>query len=225
VPTDGSDFIGPDYCSSAAINAIKNNFYGASAPASPANGVLWIDSDDGLAYIYVNGAWVAAASAGAAPVGSILASCPGYFGNGSNGSYTRVLGTANTVAAVNTYINPYGWYVCDGAAVNVSGSLIWNAASRYVPNLTDDRFTMGDTAAGSVGGANVNDHVHTANPAVYTMPATTTTQKYGTVSVAWSVPTNTHTHTVDLPNTTSGAASNTENRPLFLGLFYVVRVS
>lgn len=93
------------------------------------------------------------------PVGTIIAYSPGYFTNGSNAGYTYQLGTANTVAAINTLLNGYGWYVCDGAALNLATSPIFNGASRYLPNLTDDRFLMGDTAAGNIGGSAT--HVHT----------------------------------------------------------------
>ena len=65
------------------------------------------------------------------PVGSIISWIGGYFGDGSNGSYTRVLGTDNTVAAVNTFIDDYGFKVCDGSAINDSDSPIFNGASRY----------------------------------------------------------------------------------------------
>ena len=96
------------------------------------------------------------------PVGSIIAYSPGYFTNGSNGGFTHQMVSANTVAAVNALLNSSGWYVCDGAALNDADSGIFNGAGRYLPNLTDDRFLMGDTVAGGIGGANSNDisHVH-----------------------------------------------------------------
>lgn len=95
------------------------------------------------------------------PQGSILPWVPGYFTDGSNGGYTNALGTANTVASANTYLNASGWYVCDGAAVNDAASAIFNGAGRYLPNLTDSRFLMGSTAAGTIGGSNtLVDHLH-----------------------------------------------------------------
>lgn len=93
------------------------------------------------------------------PVGTIIPVVPGYFTSGANDGYTFQLGTANTVAALNALYNPYGFYVCNGAALNLATSPIFNGASRYLPNLTDDRFLMGDTAAGAAGGSST--HVHT----------------------------------------------------------------
>ena len=93
------------------------------------------------------------------PVGSIIPWVGGYFGNGSNGTFTNVL--ANTVANVNALLNAGGWYVCDGAALNIASSPIFNGANRYLPNLTDERFIQGNTTAGSIGGSNTMlDHTH-----------------------------------------------------------------
>ena len=93
------------------------------------------------------------------PVGVVLPWIGGYFGNSSNGSFTNVLG--NSVANVNTLLNAYGFYVCDGSALNDADSPIFNGSSRYLPNLTDDRFLMGDTTAGGIGGSSLNSHTHT----------------------------------------------------------------
>ena len=92
------------------------------------------------------------------PVGSIIAYVPGYFTNGSNAGFTYRMVSANTVAAVNALLNPSGWYVCNGAALNDADSGIFNGAGRYLPNLTDDRFLMGDTAAGTAGGSAAHTH-------------------------------------------------------------------
>ena len=254
---------------------------------------------------------------GCLPVGSIVAWQGGYYTNGSNAGFTSVLG--NTVALANTYLNPFGIYVCDGAAVNDAASPIFNAAGRYLPNLTDSRFLMGSTTAGGIGGDNSHAHTHsvTSNVAVSTQPTfnvpahyhntfslTAAGQTLGTSNVSLAsgataggghehnVPgynggsaiannlggnasslysansTNgggAHSHTVsgttnighthgsssvsgtvgnqggsngdashaasrtaDLALTnnavTSGAASNTENRPLYLSTFYVMRI-
>lgn len=221
---------------------------------------------------------------GAVPVGSIIAWLGGYFADGSNGTYTKVLGTANTVAAVNTLFNTTGWYVCDGAALNDAASSIWTGAGRYLPNLTDDRFIMGDTTCGGIGGASAMAHTHsvTSNVAVANHSAHTTlvmnalgTHSHsiantgGTTGLgvdlaqswlmyqeqdnSWSkivpdvttgsapayfylasaitagTPTfsqniDAHSaHSVTNNAVTSGAASVTENRPLYLACFYLVR--
>ena len=104
------------------------------------------------------------------PVGIIVAWVGGYFTDGSNGTYTRVLGATNDVAGANGYLNPY-WYVCDGAALNNADSPIWVGVNRYLPNLTDDRFIMGGTAAGGIGGSSTMAHTHTVDPASVTSGA------------------------------------------------------
>jgi len=103
------------------------------------------------------------------PVGSIVAYVPGYFTDGSNGGFTYRMVSANTVAAVNALLNSSGWYVCDGAALNDADSGIFNGAGRYLPNLTDDRFFMGDTVAGGIGGANSNNIAHTHTTGDFTL--------------------------------------------------------
>ena len=223
--TDGRDIVASDFCSYQLINVIKDCFYGASAPASPVAGLIWVNSGTGAVTIYdaATSTWIGIGRKGAAPVGSIVAYSPGYFTNGSNGGYTRVLGTANTVAAINALLNASFWYACDGAALSLSGSPIWSAAGRYLPNLTDDRFIQGDTAAGSIGGGNVNDHLHSCDPPSYDVPITDIVIKSiggptGNISL------NTHTHTLDIAAFDSGVPSNTENRPLYLACFYIIRV-
>ena len=118
------------------------------------------------------------------PVGSIIAYSPGYFTNGSNAGFTHQMVSANTVAAVNALLNSSGWYVCDGAALNDADSGIFNGAGRYLPNLTDDRFLMGDTVAGGIGGANSNDISHTHTTGGFTLTTS-------------HMPSHNHTVTVD----------------------------
>jgi len=213
------------------------------------------------------------------PVGSIMAWIGGHFGDGSNGSYTRILGTDNTIAAANAYLNPKNWYVCDGAALNDAYSPIFNGVGRYLPNLTDDRFLMGDTVVGGIGGSSTMlDHTHTHSltaagqtlsgnsgsvssdgHAHYTVQTTTDTNNIE-ASGAYSIyvenlavgydyhlrggvatpttgvtNTDTHDHTVSISHThssssvsgtigTGSAASSTENRPKYLGCFYIMKV-
>jgi len=95
------------------------------------------------------------------PVGMITAWNPGFYTNGANGGFTLTLGGSNSIAAANAYLNPKGWYVCDGAALNLSNSPIFNGAGRQLPNLTDDRFLNGSTYAGGAAGSNTMlDHTH-----------------------------------------------------------------
>lgn len=93
-------------------------------------------------------------------IGAIIPWLGGYFTDGSNGGYTLVLGDANTVAGANSYLNSLHFYVCDGAALNDADSPIFNGINRYLPNITDDRFIMGDTAGGGIGGASAMAHTH-----------------------------------------------------------------
>lgn len=96
---------------------------------------------------------------GGVPTGSIIAFIGGYFTGGANTGFTNVLG--NDAATINSLINEDGWNVCNGAALNDPDSPIFNGPNRYLPNLTDDRFLMGDTGAGGVGGSSTMAHTHT----------------------------------------------------------------
>lgn len=203
------------------------------------------------------------------PEGVIVPWCPGYFADGANGTYTNVLGAGNTILDANTYLNPLGWYVCDGSAVNNTSSTIFNGAGRYLPNLTDRRFISGYTAVGGIGGTNSSAHTHSHNhssPAHYhglgTLAATTSnpgnhTHLLGTTSGGGSgsgatfntitayngtmTSAGAHTHTItfsgnigattgsngDLSiatDTDATAASATDNKPLYLDLFYIMKI-
>jgi len=87
------------------------------------------------------------------PIGSIMAWHGGYNTTSSNGGYTYQLGSANTIAAINTYIGEC-WRVCDGTALNDVNSPIFNGASRYLPNISDSRFVQGGTTVGGQAGSN-----------------------------------------------------------------------
>lgn len=95
-----------------------------------------------------------------APIGTIICFNPGYFTDASNAGFTVTGPTANTVAAVNTYL-PSNWRVADGTIPNNSSSPIWNDGTRRLPNLTSERFIKGSTSAGSIGGAASSSISHT----------------------------------------------------------------
>lgn len=82
---------------------------------------------------------------GTFPIGSIAPFVHGYFADGSNGTFTEVS------VSLPDWIK-----LCDGSALNDADSPIFNGAGRYLPNLTDDRFLMGDIAGnmGDIGGDN-----------------------------------------------------------------------
>ena len=129
------------------------------------------------------------------PVGSIVAYVPGYFTNGSNAGFTHQMVSENTVAAVNALLNPSGWYVCNGAALNDADSGIFNGAGRYLPNLTDERFFMGDTVAGGIGGANSNNIAHTHTTGNFTLTTSHIPSHSHTVTVNSG---GEHTHTIPI---------------------------
>ena len=85
------------------------------------------------------------------PVGTVLPLIQSYFG-------------VNNSAPVHVAVDlPEIWKESDGSALNDTDSPIWNAAGRYLPNLTGDIFLMGSTAAGGVGGDNeLSSHNHDA---------------------------------------------------------------
>ncbi len=93
------------------------------------------------------------------PVGTIIPYMGGYFSDSGNAGFTSVWG--NDAASLNARFNEDGWYVCDGAMLNLPGSPFFDGVNRYLPNLTDDRFVMGSTSAGGVGGSNTISHTHT----------------------------------------------------------------
>ena len=164
---------------STATTAASNASDSEDAAAASAAAAL---ISEGNASDSEDAAAVSAATAATAktPVGSIIAFIGGYFGSGSNGAFTNVIG--NDASTINTLLNSSGWYVCDGSALNLAGSSIFNGASRYLPNLTDDRFLMGDTAGGAIGGDSamahthsMQGHTHTTDIVAFTSGATTIT--------------------------------------------------
>jgi len=110
---------------------------------------------------------------GVIPIGSIVAFLPGYFTGNSNNNYTHVIldgVTMNTESNVNTWLQTYGFAVCNGADPVASGliaageSPIFDTTGKYLPKLNDDRFIQGSfTSIGSIGGDNIlHAHYHTA---------------------------------------------------------------
>ena len=180
------------------------------------------------------------------PVGTILPYIPGAFISSANAGYTYKLGGANTVAAINTLLNPYGWYVCNGAGLSDATSPIFYGSGWYLPNLTDDRFLMGDTVAGGTGGSNTlttSDHTHTTGDHTLTineMPSHAHSYSYagdfnnsawvGTSGNAWWTLTSSTTgytgggQSHNHGSTGSAGGQSLENRPAYLSCFYIMRV-
>ena len=92
------------------------------------------------------------------PIGTIVAWSGVYLTGPNNDGVVNVLG--NTIADANAYLNPDGWYVCDGSMLNVPGSAKYDGDGRYLPLLTDSRFVLGSTGSGTTGGSNTTSHVH-----------------------------------------------------------------
>jgi len=180
------------------------------------------------------------------PVGAVIPFVGGYFTNGSNAGFTNVIG--DTAGAINTLLNADGWYACNGAALNLAGSSIFNGAGRYLPNLTDDRFLMGSTGAGSIGGTSDSSHTHTtgsftltnneipphkhridnsggSNDSSHAYFSTTSDKVYSTDSGSFSVA-GTESVGGGAPHNhgSTGAASVSENRPKFLACHYIMKV-
>lgn len=169
------------------------------AIASPSQGLAIYNTDTDALEIKRATAWRAAAGV---PVGSIIPWLGGYFTGATNTGFTSVLG--NTAAEVNAALNASGFYVCDGSALNLAGSPIYDGAGRYLPNLTDSRFLMGSTAGGTTGGQNSTTLI-TAN-----LPAHTHSIDHSHGSHTHSInhdhgsaATGAHTHTYNLRVTSS----------------------
>jgi len=155
-------------------------------PITPSTGMFRYNTDTNQFEGYAT-AWM---PVGGVPVGAVIPFIGGYFTNGSNAGYTNVLGgtAGNTVAKVNSLLNSTGWYVCNGATINLGNSPIFNGANRYLPNLTDSRFIMGSTVAGGIGGSNSANHTHIMNAHSHGMGHTHPMPHTHTV--------NSHTHTL-----------------------------
>lgn len=177
---------------------------------------------------------------GGVPIGAIIPYSPGFFTNGSNGGFTIAGPSANTIVAINTYVNPSGYYVCNGALCYDIDSPIFDGAGRYLPNWSDDRFIMGDTYAGHYGGESSSSHVHATSGHALTLPempphdhqilnvmgmpgaetwfgteyANGEYKTYITESSGGGVE---HAHG-------DTASADAENRPLFLGCFILMRI-
>jgi len=189
----------------AAYNRLKNHFAKATNPGDLQDGMIWFDS--------ASQTWFGKRTAGLFdftlvpaifPEGMIIPWIGGYFTDGANGGYTRVLGGSNDPTGINALLNAAGWYVCDGSALNIGTSTIYNGAGRYLPNLTDDRFLMGDNAIGMIGGSSSSAHAHPVGTLVNAAEAAHTHAK-GTLAVD---DVGDHNHSVDPPSTTSGPSSD-----------------
>lgn len=124
------------------------------------------------------------------PIGSITPFMAGYFTANDNTGFTMPADpsyiTVNSIAAVNSYIRPKGFIICDGTAFEDKDSPIYNGAGRYCPDITDDRFLMGSVILGVAAGDNIlRNHRHNYS--------------FGTVDVSLpSFTPDAHNHWVDI---------------------------
>jgi hypothetical protein len=145
----------------------------------------------------------AAQFGGFAPVGSVVAVIPGSYSAGNNIGYSHALLPTypNTTAGFKAFLTIYApnWKLCDGTEVYDIESPIFGVAGRFIPNLTNSRFLMGATTAGSVGGS------HGAVLTSSTMPLHNHTIPTSTSSsLSFS-----HTHRIYLSGTNSGPGGTT----------------
>ena len=98
------------------------------------------------------------------PVGTTVAYNSGCFGDGSNGTFDPTLGHIGILALQLAD----SWRICNGDETYDPESPIFNASGRFIENLTDDRFLMGDTVPGGIGGDNSDSHVHQWNNTIET---------------------------------------------------------
>lgn len=186
-------------------------------PVTPSTGMFRYNTDTNQFEGYTT-AWM---PVGGVPVGAVIPFIGGYFTNGSNAGYTNVLG--NTVTNVNSLLNPTGWYVCNGAKINLANSPIFNGANRYLPNITDSRFIMGNTVAGGIGGSNSVDHSHVMNahthgmghshpmPHTHTVDSHThslSAHQHAVPAHLHSIPAHNHSHTIAATTTSLQSQHN-----------------
>lgn len=189
---------------------------------------------------------------GTIPVGSVIAWLGGYF-SGINTGYTRTV-TVNGInlssdANVISFLDTYGCVHCDGTAPDDPDSPIFNDGIKLVPNLTDDRFLMGDASAsvGAIGGDNINySHYHgrgtlaaTTNTDAHThtvyvvnvagvgpgLQPTSSGRPYATIGTS----SDSHSHTVSFSGVigdTGGVNGDAdqENRPTYISVHYIMRI-
>jgi hypothetical protein len=132
---------------------------------------------------------------GAAPLGSIVP-----FPMISGGPWALF-----TEAAIDAYVAPYGWRVCNGTAPGDPQSPIFYAPGRHLPRLNDERFLMGSASVpvSPAGGSNtMREHAHANTLAVASSGSHG--HGYGTLSVSIS-----HTHPTPAVGGSTGTAIGT----------------
>ena len=177
---------------------------------------------------------------GIVPVGSIIPFSPGYFDNNANSNFQIEGPAGNTIVEINNFL-PDSWRVCDGTAPNDPESSIFNAADRFLPNLTDDRFLQGGIAAGNKGGGNMRTllapnlppHSHSMThghdvPYNIRMADGSRLADFRIDFISPQIPNSFYLSIDDFTgNTGTGNGLNSvpfDNRPSYLSCFYIIRI-
>lgn len=128
---------------------------------------------------------------GLPPVGSIVAFCPAHFDSNANTNPAVVGPAGDTEGQIKTWLasNASSWWLCDGTEPNDSDSPIWSVAGRHVPELGDDRFTMGATTIDAGGGVATggSSTVDIAHAHAFTQPTA-----HGITQPTFTGPSHTH---------------------------------
>jgi hypothetical protein len=172
------------------------------------------------------------------PIGCVLPFIPGYFTNGSNAGFTYLSTVYDTLSD--------SYKICDGSLLNDSSSSIFNGANRYLPNLTDDRFLMGNTSYGVTGGGEAHyhslgtgsniaiaaggAHTHTVTGGIYGgghgAGSTVWVASY-TTTTTYTSTSSTHTHVLSGSfGATAGVNGDAAEavKPKYLSVKYIMRV-
>lgn len=140
---NGDNFVSGSILSYQQSNRIKNHWHGASAPSSPVAGMVWVDSDDGVAYVYFDGSWVAL---GGGAGGNLLSNSG--FGVCSQSALTDIdaqISVTDIAAGVCTTADTQNLQVGDLVKFNGGGTTGTNVYE--VTALTaDTNFTIHDTS-------------------------------------------------------------------------------
>lgn len=140
---NGDNFVTGSILSYQQGNRIKNHWHGASAPSSPVAGMIWVDSDNGVAYVYFDGAWTAL---GGGAGGNLLSNSG--FGVSSRCVLTDIddqIAVSDIAAGVCTSGDTKNLQVGDLVRFNGGGTTGTNTY-KVTALTTDTNFTLNDTS-------------------------------------------------------------------------------
>jgi len=169
------------------------------------------------------------------------------FGNDLLPAGTIVMWSGNTAPAGWALCDGGSYTLADGSGNITVPDLRGKFIAGY--DATDTDYNNANTGSAKTGGSETSSHTHNVNPASFQTPAGEGTHSHsGTTGgpsgtknrcacAAGAVGDGSHTHnfttaatqgahqhTIDVPNTTSGGASNTENRPPYYTLAFIFKL-